>query len=65
MTIRRQAKDLQNSTNILFSKRVCNIQRIHSRVPCLIGLPELFKIGLPKLQEAQLVLCGFAIALTT
>ena len=66
MTICGQDKDLENSTNVLVSNQTRNTnKRIHSRVCSAIGLSELFKIGLPEVQEAQLVLCSSAIALTT
>ena len=65
MTIRRQAKDMQNSTNMLFWNRARTNKHIISvyavEYCCLIGLPELFKIDLPEVQEAQLLLCGSAI----
>ena len=62
MTICHQAKELQNSTNMLFSNKARINKRTRSRVRCSIGLPELFKIDLPEVQEAQLLLCGSAIA---
>ena len=52
MTIPCQAKDLQTSTNMLFSncQHESNIRR---KIRFAIGLPELLKIGLPKVQHCS------------